>query len=179
MTEPIRLARPDVGGRAGRPRRSRAHRPAHDGAKVSEFEDAIAHAIGTAHAAAVSSGTAALHLALLALEIGRRGHRPRLHLPGDRQRRRALRRTRCPGGRRSGHVQRRRRRGRRVGRAEHARVMAVHLFGRPVDWEALQTAVPQDVVLVEDAAGALGALSRNAVRRSAWQAVSPSTRARS
>jgi dTDP-4-amino-4,6-dideoxygalactose transaminase len=57
--------------------------------------------------------------------------------------------------------------------------MAVHLFGRPVDWEALQTAVPQDVVLVEDAAGALGALSRNAVRRSAWQAVSPSTRARS
>jgi len=33
----------------------------------------------------------------------------------------------------------------------------VHLFGRPAPWEALQTAVPQEVVLVEDAAGALGA----------------------
>ena len=40
------------------------------GAKVPEFEEAIARAVGTAHAAVVSSGTAALHLALLALEIG-------------------------------------------------------------------------------------------------------------
>jgi dTDP-4-amino-4,6-dideoxygalactose transaminase len=39
-------------------------------------------------------------------------------------------------------------------------VMVVHLFGRPVDWQALQTAVPQDVVLLEDAAGALGARYR-------------------
>jgi dTDP-4-amino-4,6-dideoxygalactose transaminase len=39
-------------------------------------------------------------------------------------------------------------------------VMAVHLFGRPVEWEALQTAVPQEVALVEDAAGALGASYR-------------------
>jgi dTDP-4-amino-4,6-dideoxygalactose transaminase len=39
-------------------------------------------------------------------------------------------------------------------------VMAVHLFGRPVEWEALQTAVPQEVALVEDAAGALGARYR-------------------
>ncbi len=39
-------------------------------------------------------------------------------------------------------------------------VLAVHLFGRPVAWEELQTAVPQDVVLVEDAAGALGACYR-------------------
>ena len=39
-------------------------------------------------------------------------------------------------------------------------VLAVHLFGRPVAWEELQTAVPQDVVLVEDAAGALGASYR-------------------
>ena len=38
--------------------------------------------------------------------------------------------------------------------------MAVHLFGRPVEWEALQTAVPQEVLLVEDAAGALGASYR-------------------
>jgi dTDP-4-amino-4,6-dideoxygalactose transaminase len=39
-------------------------------------------------------------------------------------------------------------------------VLAVHLFGRPVAWEELQTAVPQDVVLLEDAAGALGACYR-------------------
>jgi len=36
-------------------------------------------------------------------------------------------------------------------------VIAVHLFGRPLDWEALQSAVPPDVALIEDAAGALGA----------------------
>ena len=40
-------------------------------------------------------------------------------------------------------------------------VLAVHLFGRPVEWEELQTAVPQEVVLVEDAAGALGARYRD------------------
>jgi len=39
-------------------------------------------------------------------------------------------------------------------------VLAVHLFGRPVAWEELQTAIPQDVALVEDAAGALGARYR-------------------
>jgi dTDP-4-amino-4,6-dideoxygalactose transaminase len=33
----------------------------------------------------------------------------------------------------------------------------VHLFGRPLDWEALQSAVAPDVALIEDAAGALGA----------------------
>src|SRR4029453_11142387 len=40
------------------------------GPKVAEFEASLADAVGTAHAAVVSSGTAALHLALLALEIG-------------------------------------------------------------------------------------------------------------
>jgi dTDP-4-amino-4,6-dideoxygalactose transaminase len=40
-------------------------------------------------------------------------------------------------------------------------VLAVHLFGRPVEWEELQTVVPQEVVLVEDAAGALGARYRD------------------
>ena len=36
-------------------------------------------------------------------------------------------------------------------------VLAVHLFGRPLDWEELQNAVPPEVLLIEDAAGALGA----------------------
>jgi len=40
-------------------------------------------------------------------------------------------------------------------------LIAVHLFGRPAPWEELQTAVPQEVVLVEDAAGALGARYRD------------------
>ena len=40
------------------------------GAKVAELEDELARACGTGHAVAVSSGTAALHLAVLALGIG-------------------------------------------------------------------------------------------------------------
>src|SRR5207344_2976042 len=40
------------------------------GAKVEEFERAVASAVGVTHAAAVSSGTAALHLAVLALGLG-------------------------------------------------------------------------------------------------------------
>jgi dTDP-4-amino-4,6-dideoxygalactose transaminase len=39
-------------------------------------------------------------------------------------------------------------------------VLVVHLFGRPADWEALRAAVPEHVVLLEDAAGALGARSQ-------------------
>src|SRR5581483_11163246 len=40
------------------------------GPKVAEFEAGLAAACGVEHAVAVSSGTAALHLAVLALEIG-------------------------------------------------------------------------------------------------------------
>ena len=40
------------------------------GPDLARFEDAIAEATGTAHAVALSSGTAALHLALLELGIG-------------------------------------------------------------------------------------------------------------
>jgi perosamine synthetase len=36
-------------------------------------------------------------------------------------------------------------------------VLAVHLFGRPLDWAGLREAVPAGVQLLEDAAGALGA----------------------
>ena len=69
MTDPLRLARPDVGDAelaalaevVGTGQLTM-------GPKVEEFEAAVASAVGTAHAAVVSSGTAALHLALLALE---------------------------------------------------------------------------------------------------------------
>jgi dTDP-4-amino-4,6-dideoxygalactose transaminase len=132
------------------------------GPKVVELEAALANAVGAVHAAVVSSGTAALHLALLALEIG----------PGDEVIVPAYTFPATanvvelcgahavlvdvdpdtfvvePAA---------------VAAAVTSRtkaVMAVHLFGRPVAWEALQTAVPQEVALVEDAAGALGARYR-------------------
>jgi dTDP-4-amino-4,6-dideoxygalactose transaminase len=163
VSDPIRLARPDVGAdeldavaqvvRTGQLTM---------GPKVAEFEAAVAQAVGTAHAAAVSSGTAALHLALLALEIGPGDEVivPAYTFPAT-----ANAVELCgahavlvdvepdtfvldPAAVASAVTPRTR------------AVMAVHLFGRPVEWEALQTAVPQEVLLVEDAAGALGASYR-------------------
>jgi perosamine synthetase len=162
-TDLIRLARPDVceaelGAIADVVRTGQLTM----GPKVEEFERGIAAAVGTAHAAAVSSGTAALHLALLALEVG----------PGDEV---IVPAYTFPATANVVELC-----GARAvlvdidpdtfnldvaavaaAVTERTRVvMAVHLFGRPVEWEALQTAVPQEVVLVEDAAGALGARYR-------------------
>jgi perosamine synthetase len=161
--EPIRLARPDVGEaeleavadvlRSGRLTM---------GPQVEAFERAIAGAVGTADAVAVSSGTAALHLAMLALGIG----------PGDEVIVPAYtfpataNAVELCGGRAvlvdvdpdTFLV-----RPELVAQAVTPRtraVLAVHLFGRPLAWEELQTAVPQEVAIVEDAAGALGARYR-------------------
>ena len=161
--DPIRLARPDVGDQelAAVEEVLRGGQLTM-GPKVAEFESAIASAVGTAHAAAVSSGTAALHLALLALEIG----------PGDEV---IVPAYTFPATANAVELC-----GARAVLADvdpdtfavdpaavaaavtprTRAVLAVHLFGRPVEWEALQTAVPQEVVLVEDAAGALGARYR-------------------
>jgi len=163
MSEPIRLARPDVGeAELAAVGEVIATGQLTMGPKVEAFETAVAVAVGTAHAAAVSSGTAALHLALLALEIG----------PGDEV---IVPAYTFPATANAVELC-----------GAHAvlvdidpdtfvvdpaaiaaavtprtrAVMAVHLFGRPVEWEALQTAVGQDVVLIEDAAGALGARYR-------------------
>ena len=160
---PIRLARPDVGdAELAALAEVVATGQLTMGPKVGEFEAAIAEAVGTTHAAVVSSGTAALHLALLALEIG----------PGDEV---VVPAYTFPATANVVELC-----GAKavlvdvdpetfnldvaavaaaVGPRTRA-VMAVHLFGRPVPWEALQTAVRQDVVLVEDAAGALGASYR-------------------
>jgi len=163
MSQPIRLARPDVGeAELAAVGEVIATGQLTMGPKVAEFEGALAGAVGTAHAAVVSSGTAALHLALLALEIG----------PGDEV---IVPAYTFPATANVVELC-----GARavlvdidsdtfvvdpaaVAAAVTPRtraVMAVHLFGRPVDWEALQTAVPQEVALVEDAAGALGARYR-------------------
>jgi perosamine synthetase len=160
LVQAIRLARPDVGEvELAAIAEVLESGSLTMGPKVTEFEAALAAACGVAHAAACSSGTAALHLGLLALGIG----------PGDEvivpaytfpatANVAALCGARPvlvdvdpetflvdPA---------------RVYEAVTPRtkaVLVVHLFGRPADWEALQTAVPPEVVLVEDAAGALGA----------------------
>jgi dTDP-4-amino-4,6-dideoxygalactose transaminase len=128
------------------------------GPKVEEFEALLAAAAGTEHAAAVSSGTAALHLAVLALGIGEgdevlvpaytfpatanvvalAGGHPVLvdvdpvtmNIDPEDAARRVTARTKA--------------------------VLAVHLFGRPARLEELP-----DVPVLEDAAGALGATHRD------------------
>jgi perosamine synthetase len=127
------------------------------GPKVEEFEALLAAAAGTQHAAAVSSGTAALHVAVLALGIGAgdevlvpaytfpatanvvalAGARPVLvdvdpvtmNIDPEDAARRVTSRTKA--------------------------ILAVHLFGRPARLEELP-----DVPVLEDAAGALGAAHR-------------------
>jgi perosamine synthetase len=132
------------------------------GPKVAEFEAELSRACEQPHAVAVSSGTAALHLALLALGIGEgdevlvpaftfpatanvvalAGARPVLvdvdpqtmNLDPAHVEAAVTKRTRA--------------------------ILAVHLFGRPLDWETLTSVVPPPVALIEDAAGALGARRR-------------------
>jgi perosamine synthetase len=159
----IRLARPDLGeAEVAAIAEVLATGQLTMGPKVAAFEGAVAEAVGTADAVAVSTGTAALHLAMLALGIG----------PGDEV---IVPAYTFPatanvvelcGGRavlvdvdpetflaRADHVA-------SAVTPRTRAVLAVHLFGRPVAWEELQTAVPQEVALVEDAAGALGASYR-------------------
>jgi perosamine synthetase len=160
----IRLARPDVGAEE-----AAAVAEVLDsglltmGPKVAEFESELARLCERPHTVAVSSGTAALHLALLALGIRKRDHvivpaftfpatanvvalagaRPVLvdvdpetmNLDPARVEAAVTKRTKA--------------------------VLAVHLFGRPLDWEALEAVVPPPVALIEDAAGALGARRRD------------------
>ena len=164
VSEPIRLARPDVGdAELAAVADVMATGMLTMGPKVGELEFALAVACGTADAVVVSSGTAALHLAMMALGIG----------PGDEV---IVPAYTFPATANAVELC--------GGRAvlvdvdpdtfnldpacvaaavtERTKaVLAVHLFGRPVEWEELQTAVPQEVALVEDAAGALGARYRD------------------
>jgi dTDP-4-amino-4,6-dideoxygalactose transaminase len=126
------------------------------GPKVAEFEELLARACGVKHALAVTSGTAALHLAVLALElepgdevlvpaytfpatanvVALSGLQPRLvdvdpeTMNIDPARVDVGPRTRA--------------------------ILPVHLFGRPARLEELP-----DLPLLEDAAGALGARHRD------------------
>jgi len=154
----VRLARPDVGDdELAEIREVLESGQLTMGPKVEELEALVARAAGTEYAVAVSSGTAALHVAVLALGIGAGdevlvpaytfpatanvvalvGAKPVLvdvdpvtmnMDPADAVRR-ATPRTKA--------------------------VLAVHLFGRPARVEELP-----DVTVLEDAAGALGASRR-------------------
>jgi perosamine synthetase len=159
----IRLARPDVGAEeAAAVAEVLESGLLTMGPKVEEFESELARVCEQRHAVAVSSGTAALYLAVLALGVGDgdevlvpaytfpatanavalAGARPVLvdvdpetmNLDPARVEAAVTKRTRA--------------------------VLAVHLFGRPVDWEALESVLPPPVTLIEDAAGALGARRR-------------------
>jgi perosamine synthetase len=129
------------------------------GPKVAEFEAGLAEACGVEHAVAVSSGTAALHLAVLALGIG----------PGDEvivpaYTFPATGNVVAMAGARPVLVdvdpETMNVRPEAVADAVTDRtraVLVVHLFGRPARWDEIVAAVPDRVELLEDAAGALGA----------------------
>ena len=129
------------------------------GPKVEELEELVAAACGVEHAVAVSNGTAALHLAVLALGIGEGDEVivPAYTFPATANVVRLAGATPVlvdvdPATFNLDVA--------KVYDAVTPRtkaVLAVHLFGRPLDWEELQSAVPPDVTLLEDAAGALGA----------------------
>jgi dTDP-4-amino-4,6-dideoxygalactose transaminase len=128
------------------------------GPAVQAFEERLAATVGTAHAVAVSSGTAALHLALLGLGIG----------PGDE--------VVVPGFTHPATANVVERTGARpvlvdidldtfnvqpeamlraIGPRTRA-IMPVHLFGVPAEMDKLEAGRPRGVDIVEDAACALG-----------------------
>lgn len=144
----IRLARPDVGAEeAAAVADVLESGQLTMGPKVAELEAELAQACGVAHAVVVSSGTAALHLAVLALGLGEgdevlvpaytfpatanvvalAGARPVLvdvdpetfNLDFEAVAGAVTPRTRA--------------------------ILAVHLFGRPLEWEALEAAVPEQI----------------------------------
>jgi dTDP-4-amino-4,6-dideoxygalactose transaminase len=129
------------------------------GRRVREFEDLAAGYLGTPNAAAVSSGTAALHLALLALDIG----------PGDEVIVPAYtfpataNAVELTGARpvfadidsKTFTIDPSRARMAVTGRTRA--IMPVHLFGVPAPMDALmQLAHERSLAVIEDAAGALG-----------------------
>ena len=156
----IRLAFPDVGAEELDAVREVLESGALTmGPKVAELEELVAAACGVEHAVAVSNGTAALHVAVLALGIGPDDEVivPAYTFPSTANA------VRLAGAKAvlvdvdpatfNLDVD-------RVYDAVTPRtkaVLAVHLFGRPLDWTALQSAVSPDIHLLEDAAGALGA----------------------
>ena len=125
------------------------------GPKVAEFETEIARACGVRHALAVSSGTAALHLAVLAfgLELGDEVLVPAYTFPatGNVVALAGLRPVLVDIDPETMNVD-----PSRIEVGPRTRLLlGVHLFGRPLRLHELP-----DMPLLEDAAGALGARYR-------------------
>jgi dTDP-4-amino-4,6-dideoxygalactose transaminase len=128
------------------------------GPRVAEFEEALARACGVSSAVAVSSGTAALHLAVLALGL-REGDEvlvPAYTFPATANvvALSGLKPVLVDVDAETMNVDPARL---EVGPRTKA-ILAVHLFGRPARLEEL----PEGLPVVEDAAGALGARRRGA-----------------
>jgi UDP-4-amino-4,6-dideoxy-N-acetyl-beta-L-altrosamine transaminase len=133
------------------------------GPRVEAFETAFAETVGAAHAVACSSGTAALHLAMLGLEVG----------PGDVVIVPSITFVATANGARyqgaevvfadvdpDSGLMTPSTLAEAIGRLEGRRlraVLPVHLSGHPVDLPAIQAlAEAEGAVLVEDACHALG-----------------------
>ena len=163
LSRAVRLARPDVGAEeAAAVAEVLESGFLTMGPKVVELEGELARVCGVEHAVAVSSGTAALHLAVLALGLapGDEVLVPAYTFPATANvvALSGLRPVLVDVDPATMNVD-----PERVAAAVAPRtraVLVVHLFGRPADWEAIRSAVPDSVVLVEDAAGALGARSQ-------------------
>ena len=178
----IRLGRPDVGAEElAAVARVLESGQLTMGPLVDELERLVADACEVPHAVAVSSGTAALHLAVLALGIGPgdevivpaytfpatanvvalAGARPVLVDVDPATMNLDL--TRLPAAL----------------TARTRAVLAVHLFGRPLDWEALERAVPKvSCCSRTPPERSEPAIAAGPAEASAWRAASRSTRAR-
>ena len=126
------------------------------GPKVVELEQELARACECKHAVAVSSGTAALHLAVLALGLEPRDEVlvPAYTFPATANvvALAGLRPVLVDVDPQTMNLDPARL---RVGARTRA-LIGVHLFGRPLRWDEL----PEGLLLLEDAAGALGARRR-------------------
>jgi len=159
----VRLARPDVGAaELAAIAEVLESGQLTMGSRVLAFEELVARACEVEQAVAVNSGTAAIHLALLALGVGSGDEVivPAYTFPATANvvelcGARAVLVDVDPDTFNTTPEL--------VESAVTPRtkaVLAVHLFGRPLDWDGLVAAVP-GVTLVEDAAGALGARYRD------------------
>ena len=132
------------------------------GPQVDAFEQEVAEVVGVPHALALSSGSAALHLALIVLGIGprRRGRVLLVHVLLQRERDRLHR-----GGSRSSSTATRTR-GRSTPSCSSSAlderpgiraVVAVDLYGQCCDYDALEAVCAQrGIPIVQDAAESLG-----------------------
>ncbi len=138
------------------------------GPRIQKFEHEFATEVGTASALALSSGTAAMHVALIAMGIAG-GHRGLHHADDvllDRPRDRAGRLPAAVRRRRARHAQprpgRRRARAGRTVAHDVGAILPVHYAGHPVRARPDRGArpPPHGVPVVEDAAHAFGAAFR-------------------